>query len=119
MVHKSKCEKIRNKANLGPNNLWKAVKIAQEKSQSTYPEEMQDPCGQNIKTNQDKADAFAKTFMKKTKETVEEFRLKEDVYNGKKKIFQLHEDNWLTSELVEKTLKELKPKRCFGFDRLP
>ena len=38
---------------------------------------MQDPCGQKGKTNQDKADAFAKTFMKKTKETVEEVRLKE------------------------------------------
>ncbi len=27
--------------------------------------------------------------------------------------------HWLTKELVGKTLKKLKPKRCFGFDRVP
>ena len=41
-MSKSKCEKTPNEANLGPNNLWKAARIAQEKSQSTYPKEMQD-----------------------------------------------------------------------------
>jgi hypothetical protein len=69
--------------------------------------------GQKLKTNQEKADAFAKTFAKKTEEVVSEVKInKNEVYNGKTKIFQSH-------ELVEKTLKELKPKRCFGFYRVP
>ena len=42
-----------------------------------------------------------------------------EVYNGKRKFFQSHEEDWLTKKLVEKTVKELKPKRCFGFDRVP
>jgi hypothetical protein len=29
-LYNSKKEKIQNNANLGPNNLWKAVEIAQE-----------------------------------------------------------------------------------------
>ena len=53
-LYNSKKEKIRNEANLGPNNLWKAVKIAQEKTQASYPDEMQDFDGLKIKTNQEK-----------------------------------------------------------------
>jgi hypothetical protein len=119
-LYKSKKEKIRNEANLGPNNLWKAVKIVQEKNQASYPNEMQDFDGQKLKTNQEKADAFAKTFAKKSEEVVSEVKIKEnEVYNGKRKIFQSQEEDWLTKKLVEKTLKELKSKRCFGFDRVP
>jgi hypothetical protein len=80
---------------------------------------MQDFDGQKLKTIKEKADAFAKTFAKKTKEFVSEGKIKEnEVYKGKKKSFQSHEEDWLTKELVEKTLRELKPKRCFGFDRV-
>ena len=43
-----------------------SIKIAQEKTQASYPDEMQDSDGQKLKTNQEKADAFAKTFAKKT-----------------------------------------------------
>ena len=87
MMYSSKSEKIRNEANLVPNNLWKAVRIAQEKPQSTYPEEMQNS-GQKLKTNQEKAEAFAKTFAKKTEEVVSKVKInKKEVYNGKKKIF--------------------------------
>jgi hypothetical protein len=86
--------------------LWKAVKIAQEKTQASYPDEMQDFDGQKLKRNQEKADAFAKTFAKKTEEVVSEVKIKEnEVYNGKRKFFQSHEEDWLTKELVEKILK--------------
>ena len=54
MVRKSKCEKIRKEANLGPHNLWKAVRIAHEKSHSSNLEEMQDSSGQKLKSNQEK-----------------------------------------------------------------
>ena len=59
-----------------------------------------------MKTNQEKADAFSKTFAKKTDKAVLLVKIKEnEVYNGKRKIFQAHEENWLTKQLVEK-LKE-------------
>jgi hypothetical protein len=34
LYNSKKEKKFRNEANLGPNNLWKAVKIAQEKTQA-------------------------------------------------------------------------------------
>ncbi len=78
----------RNEANLGPNNLWKAVKIAREKTQASFPDEIQDFNGQKLKTDQEKADTFAKTFAKKTEEVVSEVKIREnEVYNGKRKIF--------------------------------
>ncbi len=83
-----KKKKIRNEANLGQNNLWKAVQIAQEKTQASYPDEMQDFDGQKLKTNQEKADAFAKTFAKKTEEVVSEVKLKKTKSTmAKEKIF--------------------------------
>jgi hypothetical protein len=48
-----------------------------------------------------------------------EGKIKENkVYKGKRKTFQSHEEDWLTKELVVKTLRELKPKHCSGFDRV-
>jgi hypothetical protein len=41
---------------------------------------MQDFDGQKLKTNQEKADAFAKTFAKKTKEVVSEGKIKENEF---------------------------------------
>jgi hypothetical protein len=36
----------------------------------------------------------------------------------REKFTYAHEENWLTKQLVEKTLRDLKPKRCFGFERV-
>ena len=79
---------------------------------------MRDSSGQKLKSNQEKVDAFAKTFIIKTKEAMEKVKIEENVYNRKKKIFSIHEETWLTRELVEKSLQELKSKKCFGFDRI-
>ncbi len=91
--YNSKKETIRNEANLSPINLRKAVKIAQDKSQASYPDEMQDFDGQKLKTNQEKADEFAKTFATKTEGFVLEVKIKENkVYNCKRKFFQSYEE---------------------------
>lgn len=75
---------------------------------------MQDSDGQKLKTNKEKADAFAKTFAKKTEKVVLEVKIKEnEVYNGKRKIFQSHEEDWLTKELVEKTTQRTQTKTLF------
>ena len=89
-LYNSKKEKIRNEANLGPNNLWKAVKIAQEKTQASYPDEMQDSDGQKLTTNQEKADAFAKTFAKKTEKVVLEVKIKKTKSTMAKEKFFSH-----------------------------
>jgi len=46
-MYQSKRKKIRNEASLGTNNLWKAVKIAQEKTQAPYLDEMVDLMDKN------------------------------------------------------------------------
>ena len=65
-----------------------------------------------LKNNQEKAETFAKAIAKKTELVVSEVKVnKKEVYNGKRKILKLHEEDWLTKDLVEKTLKGgLKPK---------
>ena len=74
-----------------------------------------------LKNNQEKAETFAKAIAKKTELVVSEVKVnKKEVYNGKRKILKLHEEDWLTKDLVEKTLKGgLKPKRSSGFDSDP
>ena len=68
---------------------------------------MQNSNGQKLKTNQEEADVFAKTFAKKTDKAVLLVKIKEnEVYNGERKIFQAHVKNWLTKQLVEKTALE-------------
>ena len=44
---------------------------------------------------------------------------KTHVYNGKKKIHNNYNDNWVTKDIVNKVMAELKPKRCQGYDRIP
>ena len=50
-----------------------------------------------------------KPFVKKTKKVVSNVKIKENevVYNGKRKIFHAHKENWLTKQLVEKKLSEI------------
>ena len=88
MVLNFKKNKVRIEANLGANNLWKAVKIAQQKIQPTYLEQMQHKNEQPLRSNQEKADAFAEFFSAKTEEIVSKTKIEGDeVYNGKEKIF--------------------------------
>ena len=54
--------------------------LKQHKTKASYLDEMQDFDGQKLKTNQEKADAFAKTFAKKTKEVVSEGKIKENEF---------------------------------------
>jgi len=119
MSTKAQKERVRSEATLGPNNLWKAVNIAQGKSQSSYPEEMETADGKKLKTDEEKAESFRDFFKSKTEDIVRQADIKDEVYNGKRKVSGTYTNNWITTELVERTLKDCKPKRCYGFDRVP
>ena len=117
-IMESKRTKIRAEAELGPKNLWKAVKIALDKSPSVIPD-IDVENDRTVTMNKEKTEIFADYFHRKINLTKEESVIQEGVYNGKRKVFGLHNDNWITRELVEKMIEDLKPKRCQGFDRVP
>ena len=112
-----KTTKIRAEANLGPKNLWKAVKIAIDKPITTIPDLNHE--GRRISNDKDKAEAFATFFNKKVKDIVEQVQIDDSVYNGERKIFGLYEEDWISEERVMDILANLEPKRCCGYDRVP
>ena len=117
-IIESKRTKIRTEAGLGPKNLWKAVKIAMNKQPNTVPDLVTaDGCA--VVTNKEKASAFARFFHEKIGLTRSRVNISGRVYNGKRKVFGSHSENWVTKELVETVIDDLKPKRCQGFDRVP
>ena len=117
-IKTSKENKIRIEAGLGPNNLWKAVKIANGVSQSELPTLVKDD-NSLTETDKEKAELFADAFTEKITNIVNEVRPEDGSYEGVKKIFGNYEQNWINEDIVSKTIDELKPKRCEGYDRIP
>ena len=117
-VTSSRRNKIRTEANLGPNNLWKAVNIALNKATKTMPNiKTQD--GEEMSNDKEKAEAFSQYFKSKIASVSENTHIQQEVYNGRRKIVGLHEDEWITEELVASVIDGLSPKRCEGHDRIP
>ena len=85
----------------GQKTCGKQLKQHKKNSQ---PNEMQDFNGRKLKSNQEKAEKFAKNFCKKDqREAVLEVKVKENkIYNGKQNIFQSHEENWLKKNWSKK-----------------
>ncbi len=72
---------------LGGKNLWKAVRLAQNKPIGGLPEEIKLPDGTRVKDDFDKAKGFSKYFEGKTKKIIASTNIDgEEVYNGKRKI---------------------------------
>ncbi len=119
-LHKSRKTKIRKEVELGGKNLWKAVRLAQNKPIGGLPEEIKLPDGTRVKDDFDKAEGFSKYFEEKTKKIIASTNIDgEEVYNGKRKIYGNYEANWITAEKVKKILDNLPAKRCCGYDRIP
>ena len=110
--------RIRIEANLGPNNLWKAVNIALNKITNTMPDIMTEDALE-IKEDKLKAGAFADYFEKKVLDTVHSTHADGAVYNGKRKIFGIHDDDWINEEIVASVIDSFDQKRCEGYDRIP
>ena len=118
-MNASKTNKIRAEANLGPNNLWKAVKIANNTSASELPQVSVDGKSWKI-SDEEKAECFADSFEGKIKNITENLTPNvNEQPSTNKKILGLYEENWVTLEEVKKVVEKLKPKRCQGFDRIP
>ena len=60
----SKRTKIRQKAELGGKNLWKALRLVQNQPVDNLPEEIKLQDGLVVKTDSTKAEEFSKFFEK-------------------------------------------------------
>ena len=118
LVFESKKIKIRAEADLGPNNLWKAAKIALDKPIESLPRVIQNDTIE-ANTDKQKADMFMDHFHNKVDNITKNLKPASTVYNGKRKIFGTYANNWVTPELVAHIIDNLKTKRCEGFDRIP
>ena len=98
--------------------MWKAVNIALNKSSPTMPN-ITTENNVETRTDKEKANAFAEFFENKVKTVSENARTDREVYNGQTKIFGLHQDDWITEDLVSKVIDGLSHKRCQGYDRIP
>jgi exonuclease III len=110
--------KVRAEANLGGNNLWKAVRIATDKPQKNIPETIEGDDGKHS-NDSSQASAFAEFFSNKINNLKNDVAVDDEVYNGTRKIFGIYDDDWITEELVSKVIDDLKAKRSQGYDRCP
>lgn len=119
-LQQSKRTKIRKEAELGGKNLWKAVRIAQDKPVEGLPDEIKLRNGMKIGGNFEQAEEFSKYFEEKTREVVASTNIEEEtVYNGRRKINGNYEEDWIRMEKVSEIMNNLPAKRCFGYDRVP
>jgi hypothetical protein len=97
-------------------SFWKAVKIATGvfETNSGLPPSMEYK-GSIAKTNKQKSEMFAQFFEEKANQTGS---IKTGVFNGNKK-FIIPGKHSITKDEIRKVLLELKPKTCFGYDRVP
>ena len=117
-INNHRYNKVRIEAQLGPNNLWKAVRIATDKQESVLPDITND--GVNfVRSDEEKAAMFANHFDTKVKDIIDLNEPKINVTLGKRKNFGTYEDDWVNENLVKQVLDNLKPKRCQGYDRIP
>jgi len=73
-----------------------------------------------VKNDSQKAEEFSKFFEAKVNNITMNTNIEADgIYNGKRKIFGDYETNWINMEKVSQILKDLPPKRCYGYDRIP
>jgi exonuclease III len=107
-------EKIKNNPGSG---LWEAYKLARDEPITRMPEYIEEE-EKSLKTPEEKAAGFARYFMKKVDVITRNSTIMNDIYNGER-LDKTPDENFFTMENVKKAISELKPKTCFGFDRIP
>ena len=115
---KSNTEKIRTEANLGPKNLWKAVKIINGTTNNDIPLLIDDQTNK-VSTNLAKAELFSETFENKISDITSNIIPDMNQEPYRRMIFGSYEENWITEQLVRTILVSLPNKRCSGYDRIP
>ena len=109
--------RIRNEANLGPQNLWKAVRIAKSLSQGEIPP-VRGMDGKLVETNEEKVKIFGEYFEQKIKNITNTTQPNLNQAEERKLINGRHEDNWITIENTKTIMANLPNKRCSGYDRI-
>ena len=96
--------------------LWQAVKIAKYLAVESIPRNL---CNNRIEINvEEQADAFSNLFHTKVENIIEETRVEDGVYNGRRKLF-CEPKNFMTKLEVYEAMKTLKNKSGEGYDRIP
>jgi hypothetical protein len=101
----------------GQSGLWDAVKMAQSKPQKQIPTKMLYN-GQELKTDESMAQGFADFFKQKVEDITMSTTVKQDVFNGEKKV-DAESENFFTEERVKEVMKTLKDKSYYGSDNIP
>ena len=97
-------------------SLWTAVNIAKDMNNETIPLPLFNNGNEISPVEIPKH--FAEYFDKKIKSALAETEIKQNVYNGRKKINSQSKMFMLPTDILE-CLKSLKIKNCEGFDRIP
>ena len=101
----------------GPNGIWKAYKLAEDKPQIPLPKTVF--CeGRDFTKDSDKAQAFATFFQEKVAKITSQTRIDPAIFNGEDQN-TLPDKNFFTVDNVKKVMEDLKDKSCFGFDNVP
>ena len=94
-ILKSNTEKIRTEANLGPKNLWKAVKIINGTTNNDIPLLIDDQTNK-VSTNLTKAELFSETFENKISDITSNIIPDMNQEPYRRMIFGSYEENWIT-----------------------
>ncbi len=97
-------------------SLWTAVKIAKDLNNEAIPSPLFHN-GEEINPPQI-PEAFADFFDTKIKNALAETQIKNNVYNGKRKVTS-ESKMFMSSKDILECLKSIKIKNCEGYDRIP
>ena len=97
-------------------SLWKAVKIARDVNVTTIPNSLY--LEGILVPNSEAPETFASFFNNKIKKVLEEVKIEEDVYNGKKMVHAT-DKMFMDEKSIKECMLTLKPKNSEGFDRIP
>ena len=112
----NKTGKVKRAISGNKNNIWKAVKMAKNLSQTSIPSYLTFG-GLQVPVNQ-LADSFASHFQSKVSTNVLKTKVNSSVYNGKCQLI-VQNRNFMNYEDVKYCLNELSSKKCEGFDQIP
>ena len=108
---------IRNKvSNFEGGNIWKAVRMAQNKSTLEIPANLS---YKNVEVNEkDRVNVFADFFHEKIEKLTANVSIPENIPNGYNKLF-VGDRFFMEESDIRECLNTLKPKMCKGYDRIP
>ena len=117
-IIENKSKKVRKEVELGPANLWKAVKIANNTQTTGIPTLSSDGTLW-MESDKEKADVFGEVFENKIKDLTTQMRVEIEQEDLQRKINGNYENNWVNETVVKIIMSNLKAKRCQGYDRIP